>query len=463
MKSKLVIILFILVVGLVISNTSRNWKNNVYKYDKSGYHLYLPAIFVYNDLAELNFYSYIDEVYEPSGSEVKNYCITNTHNGKRVNRYSVGIAVLEVPFFLIAHFINTQFLTYPADGYSVPYQWGTLISNIFWVVIGLIIIRKYLRRYFSDNITATTLVLLAFGTNIYFYVAFSGGMSHTYSFFLFAAVLLFTDNLYNSNKVSAFYWLGLFMGMVFITRGSNILVAIIPLLWGVYNAASLKASLYFFKNNLKHILLGVVVFLAVALLQLGYWKYTTGQWLYDTYAGEGFIWTEPMIWEGLFGFRKGWFVYTPIAFVAVIGLYSMRHRFKMNIHAILFYLAINIYLTFCWWNWWYGGSFGCRALLETLAILSLPLAALIEQVAQKKSILLKISFGLLLNFLIFVNMFQSYQTYKGTLDWEKNTMSYYIRAFLKSNATKEDKMLLLPNKEYNNHMNYRRSEVENKH
>src|SRR5690606_31154807 len=159
--------------GYIISNTVRKWNGWVFTYDKSGYHLHLPAAIIYKDITKLEFYTYIDDVYKPSGSE-RNYCINQLHNGNRINRYNIGVALHELPCFLAAHFINTTFLGYAADGYSKPYQWGTLLSNLFWVALGLFALRKFLLRHFNDTVTALTLLAIAFGTNLYYYVAFHG-------------------------------------------------------------------------------------------------------------------------------------------------------------------------------------------------------------------------------------------------------------------------------------------------
>lgn len=458
MKSRIVIILFMLVAVLILHNTRKHWEGWVFRYDKSGYHLHLPAMLIYHDVSELKFYDYLEEAYQPSPGQ-QYYGINELENGKKINRYSIGLAVMELPFFLISHFINTYFLDYPADGYSLPYQYGGIISNLFWALMGLIVLRKFLLRYFSDTITAATLLAVAFGTNFYHYVMFAQGMTHPYSFFLFAMVLLYTDNLYHRNNKRAIYLLGAVLGLITITRSTNLIVALIPLFWGVNNIKKLKERFTFFAQNITTVSIGFLLFVLVLMIQLGYWKYITGSWVYDSFPTEGFVWSEPKIWEGLFGFRKGWFVYTPIALFMIAGLFSMRKRFAEHIPAYIAYMLINVYVIFSWWNWWYGGGFSCRPLIEALAILSLPLATLFTSIGKQKSKILYSISGVLLAFLITLNMFQSYQTYKNTLHWDKNTRAYYFKVFFKSNATAEDQQLLLSDKIYYNEMNERRKKA----
>lgn len=457
MRSRIVIILFFLVCGYILTNMSRNWHGWVYKYDKSGYHLYLPAVFIFSDLQHYTFYKEIDDTYHPSG-ESRYYGLKELPNGNRINKYNIGPAIFEAPFFLVAHFINTTYLDYPQNGYSYPYEWATLISNLFWAVVGLFMLRRFLLRYFSDTITALTLLIVAFGTNFYHYAAFSGGMSHNYSFMLFAGVLLHTDNLYTRNRLGSIYWLGLFMGLIGITRSSNLLLALLPLFWGVNSLPRLRERFSFFFKNAGTVIGGLLVFSAVMLLQMGYWKYITGQWFYDSYTDEGFIWTDPVIWKGLFGFQKGWFIYTPLALFAVSGLYSMRRRFKQYIPVIIIFMVLNIYVIFSWWNWWYGGGFGCRPLVEAMAILALPLACYIEWMMNRGKVLKGIM-GVLCSSLIFLNVFQSYQSYNTTIHWDHMSRAYYFRVFLKPHASEEDRKYLMPEEEFYEDITIRKEKV----
>lgn len=450
MKSCISIILFILVCSFATTSTIKDWKNNIFKWDKSGYHLHLPAVFIYQDITRLAFYDDIEKLYRLSEDE-EDYGLYELDNGNRIDRYNIGVAVMETPFFLIAHFINTLWLNYPADGYSLPYQWGALISNLFWTVLGLFCLRRFLLVHFSDNVSAITILLIAFGTNLYYYTVFGGGMSHNYSFFLFAMVLLHTDRLYSSTSKQHFYILGITFGMIAITRSVNLIVLLVPLLWSVNNMSAIKKRLLFLKSNWLHIGMAALLFILVAMLQTGYWKYITGHWIYDGYHEEGFIWTEPAIWQGLFSFQKGWFIYTPMAVFTIWGIYSMRMQFATHIPALIVFMSVNIYVTFCWWNWWYGGGFGCRPFVEVLAILSFPLAVFISQLKQNRVIHKWIA-GLLLLSLIILNMFQSYQYSKGVIHYEKMSRAYYFNAFMKTKPDKADEQYLMSNSEYYNEM-----------
>src|SRR5690606_36996632 len=92
--------------------------------------------------------------------------------------------------------------------------------------------------------------------------------------------------------------------------------------------------------------------------------------------------------------------------------------------AFLLFFAIIIYVTFAWWCWWYGGSFGCRPMVDFLPLLCLPLAALFTDVFEMK-LRIKVLFSLLVVGMIALNMFQSYQYSIYILHDSKMTKAYY--------------------------------------
>ncbi len=229
MKSRLVILFFIAVSVYIVFNREQ-YKETIYHWDAAGYYVYLPAMFIYHDLGNFGFYAQVNHKYNLTGP-ADDYGLFGQPTGHLNNKYAIGTAVFELPFFFIAHWYCLTTHSYDADGYTTPYQFAGIFSCIFWVGVGLFFLRRLLQKYYSDNIAAFTLLCIAFGTNIYCYEAFSIGMSHPYGFFAVCGVLYFTDALYSRKNKGSFYWLAVFLGLVFIIRPVNILVVVIPLLW----------------------------------------------------------------------------------------------------------------------------------------------------------------------------------------------------------------------------------------
>lgn len=427
MKHKIIIAAFVIITLAANLLREGEWKNSFYKFDISGYHLYLPAVFIYNDLKTLSFFPDIDSKYHVG--DYPWYGIAELDNGNRLNKYSMGMAIMELPFFLIAHCVNIIEDYHPIDGYAQPYAYGSIISTIFWSALGLIYIRRLLKPYYSDNVIALTLIAIGFGTNLYAYNAYSQGLSHPYSFCLFAAGLFYTDQWYRSYKRSHLFLIALIAGLITIIRPLNGLFVIIPLFWRIANWEGIKARIHLFASKWKVMAIAVLLFTSVLFILFGYWKYVTGNWLYYSYGKESFIWSSPRILQGLFGFRKGWFIYSPVVFIAMLGFYRLWKTQKEIVPVFIVFLLIHIYATFSWWCWWYGGGFGARTLIDILPIMALPLGALCTGIFSKRHIILKTGFTVLIVLLSGLSMLQAYQSIKNIIHYDRTTWAYYWRVF----------------------------------
>ena len=99
--------------------------------DAQGYYSYLPAIFIYQDL-NFDFFEEIEgengKYYEPHNF----YDYRNEFKGNKVNKYFIGTAVVQTPFFLIAHF--TTYLTGgETDGFSALYMVSISVAALFYL------------------------------------------------------------------------------------------------------------------------------------------------------------------------------------------------------------------------------------------------------------------------------------------------------------------------------------------
>ena len=183
MKSKILIFLVAIVYLYILFNRFDWKKNHVLEWDRAGYYSYLPALFIYRGIESLDFYPAINKKYHIATPDISYYATyLQEATGKRLNKYTIGVAVAEFPFFWLGHFFTHITNQYPADGFSTYYQLSVLLSSIAWTLIGLIFMRSLLQRFFNDIVTSITLITLALGTNLYHYTAFDGGMSHCFSF-----------------------------------------------------------------------------------------------------------------------------------------------------------------------------------------------------------------------------------------------------------------------------------------
>jgi len=131
--------------------------------------------------------------------------------GSYLDKYPIGVAVLVLPFFLLGHFLSI-IMGYPTDGYSFFYQHSVGLSGLFYMLAGIYLLKKNLRKYFSEEITLATLLAALFGTNLFHYGTYDSIFSHTFSFFLFSALIFLILKWYtkpDSYKISIL--LGVFL------------------------------------------------------------------------------------------------------------------------------------------------------------------------------------------------------------------------------------------------------------
>lgn len=414
----------------------RFWeKERTLNFDIATYYNYLPATVLHGDPFDM---SHVPERTEADKDARKGFVrygiMPLEHTRKDVLKMTCGVALFELPAFLFAHWwCKAHAGSWPADGYSAPYQMAVAVSAYVFVALGLLWLAVLMRRYTSDIASAFALIVIAFGSNLYFYATVDAGMSHGYLFFLFAGIVERTDAWHRSPSKGKAACLGLLCGLTTLIRPADLLITLVPLLWN--GTAGMRQKWTMVRQHWPHTILAAGCAMLALLPQLIYWKVASGSFFYDTYHGEGFDWTEPHIIEGLFGFRKGWLVYSPLLVIGLGGLVLMllRPAWRWYARPIIIFLVPFVYVVFCWKQWWYGGGFGARPLVETTALLALP-TAMVFQWSSQRSVVLTGLLALLVLFGIHLNLFQHDQFVKGVLHWDSMTLERYLEIWGRSSS-----------------------------
>jgi hypothetical protein len=442
----LVCVAFLLAVGTIYyPKWNKGQTEATISWDVSGYYFYLPAVFIYKDIHQVAFRDSIHQKYRPADAP---YQAFQHPSGNYVMKYSSGLAVQYLPFFLTAHVLAPA-LGYPADGFSLPYQaaisWGSLLVAF----LGLWLLRRNLLRHFSDAATAITLLLIVFGTNYLDYAAINGAMTHNYLFTLYAALVAVTVSWYDRPTLLKAIGIGFLVGLAALTRPTEILTALIPLLWGVANGADFQQRLGLWKKHWLQMAAAVVICGLMGSIQLLYWKVSSGDWIVYSYEDQGFSWLKPHIDRGVFSFRAGWLVYTPVMAFAVLGFLWLYKKHASLFPAILVFFLLFLYVTFAWDIWWYGGSLGQRAMVQSYAILAFPLAAFVEWLKDRKSLRYFV-FAIFILF-SYYNLWLTHQAHKGgMLEPGFMTKAYWKRIVLRYDLPVETRKLLDTDRDFGN-------------
>jgi len=445
MKNHLLTITVCLIVIFIIINNYIFFPGNILSWDVFGYYLYLPLKFIYHNLG-IGDSPIITQIIDKYHNTATFYQGLKMPNGNYVMKYSMGISFFYTPFFFIGHLI-ALYSTYPADGFSYPYQYSIFIGGLIYSLIGIWALTKVLMRFFESKIVAIVIFLIVFATNYIIHITMYGqnAMSHNFLFATYAIILWLTILWYESNKLKYAIWLAIVCGISILSRPSEIVCLIIPALWGLKDFTSIPERVKLLLKYKLHIILFAFIIIIIGSFQLIYWKIFAGKFLFNSYganAGEGFEFTTPYIWQVLFSFRKGWFVYTPIMLFAVTGFYFIFKENRSVFYALSLYFIANIYFVSSWSCWWYAQSFGQRALIPSYPVMAIGLGYFLKWLFQQKFYLKMSVYVLIVSFLA-LNIFQTIQFHYGILDGDRMTAKYYFKIFGKMQVTEEDKKLLL--------------------
>ncbi len=398
--------------------------------DVDQYYSYLIAQFIHHD-----FSFHFNHV----------YWLVETPTHLYVPKVTMGLSLLYLPFFVLADNIAYAF-DFDALGYSAPYSWCLHFGSIIYVLIGVWYSRKSLLLFFNEWVATISIVIIFFGTNLFYYTFKESEMPHSYLFFLFSLFIYHVLKWRQTSKTKYIYYFSLIAGLVALIRPTEILILLFPLLIYVSNITELKERLIEIKNLKWKLIVAIFCFFLPLIPQFIYWKIFTGQFLFFSYGNrEGFYFTDPQFYNVLFGWRKGWFIYTPLMLFAIIGLTMMFFKRRDLFYSIFLYFIINLYLISCWWDWGFGGAFGMRALVQSYAFLIIPLAFFINWVFtihRKKimTILLGLIFISTSVFFCATNMYQTYLMKNNLFHWDSMTKDAYFYTLF--NAKKIDRIYL---------------------
>lgn len=429
-------LLAIVIIGVVlvqcrVMNISKEQPLNLTRWDALGYYMYLPAAFVYNDFKQLSWLDEVDKQYNVTGGD--GIPATKLEDGNYTSKYLSGVAIMQSPLFLAGHLIAGQ-TGHPNDGFSPPYQYALGFGIMLYCMLALILLRTILLRYFSDSTTALTLILITLASNAVVYISVDSGLSHAYIFVLYTLVIFTTMKWHEKPSLIWAVLTGLIIGLATISRPTEAIMLFIPLFWGTQNHAAAKEKWAMVRSHKLHVAAAALFGLVGILPQLVYWKATTGSYIYD--VGSKWDFLNPHF-RVLFGWEKGWFIYTPVAILFVVGMFFLRRcPFRK---AVIWFCLLNLWIIIAWHEWRYAASYSTRALVQSYPVFALALAAFIQQVTYSRFRLLLYLASI---YLLVVNLFQVSQYTSGVLHYDDMNRRYYGSIYLNPDPTPLDMSLL---------------------
>lgn len=353
--------------------------------DGVGYYVYVRSFVLDGDLDFENEYTYYRDAFPTPEL---------TPIGRPANKYSIGTAVLWLPFFLAAHALALLLqAVLPAsiggslaNGYNYLYQAAVCMGSIIYGALGFWLAYRCAGQVFAQRAGLLAVVLLWLASNAPYYMIFEPSMSHMVSLFSVALV------------VSLWFWhlrgaempglpvaalLGAASGLVLLVRLQDGLFLLLP--WGTLLLRLLQARQAGQAADMRRWfwfgLLAGGCMLLVFGLQLVAWQRIYGSWLALPYSQDHdppFYWLQPNVVGVLISPFRGLFVWHPVYVLASVGLALLARRDWRLALALAGVLLLNMYVIAAWWSWWQGDAFGGRMFLNAMWAWVLGLTVLLD-------------------------------------------------------------------------------------
>lgn len=423
LSGKVVLLIFtVFVVSFVpkLGSIASGEDTCVCAYDGYGYYVYLPHFFNEGNL----------NITQEKAQQLQNeYCggiyayqIVRTENGKELNAYQMGQALIELPAYLIGD-ISARIFGFKTDGFSKPYYVLFILNGLFFIFLGLIYLRKLVLLYLNEKTTALTILFLYFATNIYTTFYLQNDLQHLFLFGLNSIFLYHTIQFSRKQTKKHLLYSAIILGLTVAIRPTQVLMGIVPT---ILLLKEFGISLAFFKR--------IWIYPAFGLLwnlpQIAYWWIVGGEPFMPNLHSEDIVLSDPNLIDFLFSYKKGWLLYSPVFLIAIHGFYVLHKRSTGMFWAILLFLPMYIWVMSSWECWWYAQSFGSRVMVDIYPVLAILIGLSISD--WKRGFTKIAGFGFLIVCSLLA-MLQTHQGMKGYLSYENMTKQHYWYIFGRTN------------------------------
>lgn len=337
--------------------------------DALGYYHWLPAVIINHEVDDM-FWTY------------------HMDNGRHLSLFSFGVAILQLPFFLMGHGWALGF-DYVPDGFSSPYAVAMQLCAAFYAGAGCVLAFRLAKRFAGAESALLAAVSLFAATNLFYYAVYEPMMSHVYSFFLVGLFAYCTLRLLDgparpAHPVHAAFFL-LSASVIVLVRQLNVIELLFAAGAALGSPGGIKGLFRALFAHRRTVIVCALLALVPWALQMLYWYHIVGEPVVFTYGKKGESFDIVRMVPGLVmaSVRNGWFVYTPLALPLCAWLLVHAWRGTAPARSILLVLVL-VWLSYsAWWCWWLGTSYGHRGFVDLYALLAIPLAWMFHSLLRR--------------------------------------------------------------------------------
>jgi hypothetical protein len=324
-------------------------------------------------------------------------------------------------------------------GIEPPTTGLTFLLYLIIFLAGIGFTGATLLHYFSDLTVAISMMVLAFGTNLFFIVSMDYRLQPILLFSLYAMVVFLTVAWHEHQKQIHAILMSLGLGLIILLQPTGVVALLIPVLWGVYDKASWRSKILLIKNNSRQadLFLGCLAILVLPTVLI--WKISPGEIPFLSFNLPGVFYSfSSWLWMDLFSFDHGWFIYTPIMIFAFIGFHFLSEKHRPIFYAVYILIILDIFLETSWSKLGTTPVFGQIAFIPVYALLTIPAASFFRMILEGRKIP-AILLSLVVAFFLFLNIFQSWQFSQGIILSSEMNADNYSRVFGRTHVSDIEK------------------------
>ncbi len=309
--------------------------------------------------------------------------------GRAPNFAPIGTAILWAPFYAAGH-LAAMLIGAPRDGYSHPYVVAVTWASALYGFAALLLTGSIVRQIVGRGAVAT--IAIAIGTPLIFYMYVAPGFSHACSAFAVSLFLWTWLRVRSTWSMQGLVALGVTGALLPMVREQDVFFLAGPAIDFVRSIALARraddagaSDRRRFADPLRAAAAGAAAFALAYLPQLLAYQALNGHPTPTRLVMRKMTWTSPHLLGVLISPQHGFFVWTPLAAVACVGLARLAagrvpivHRDARWIAVLaLVMIALQAYVSGCVESWTVAGSFGQRRFVAVTPLLALGLAAIV--------------------------------------------------------------------------------------
>ena len=398
----------------------------IYSSDEIQYFAYLRSVWFDRDLSFENEYQYFyDRGIARSDGFHETFLERTTDTGRRLNFATIGCAILWSPFYLAGD-VAARVTGAPVDGFSKPYlaaiAYGSAVYGFLAVLLGILCAQ---RQGLNGAVAALAVWL---GTPLFFYMYIAPPFSHACSAFgvaLFTYVWLRVRDEWSTRGLIALGAAGALMAMVREQDAFLVAGPALDFLWSGL-ARTRPTDVWEFetggrlaRGRVAGVAGAAVAFTLVFIPQAVTYLILNGHLGPHASVARKMNWMAPHALQVLFSPAHGFLVWTPLALVALAGLFFLppkggshgnepergNHKIQVADSAgsvfrntnpvasafgrqkqvgmcLLLMVALQIYVAGSVESWTVAGAFGQRRFIALTAAMVIGYAALQQALSR---------------------------------------------------------------------------------